>query len=133
MKDRTKEWIDFADKDWEVVECIKDNPRLDSMIAFHGQQMTEKYLKAILEENSVSFQKTHHLAKLYDLVSENETNQFKIPEEYLDILDTVYIDTRYPSGSGLLPHGEMSESERAKFLNIITELHNIFEKYFSTI
>jgi HEPN domain-containing protein len=133
MIDRTKVWINYAEKDWEVVESIKDNVRLDSMIAFHGQQMTEKYLKAILEENCIPFQKTHHLAKLYDLLPESITDNLKVSEEYLDILDTVYIDTRYPADIGLLPHGEMSEQERVKFLAIIFEIHIIFVKYLESI
>jgi HEPN domain-containing protein len=133
MKVRTREWIEFADKDWEVVECIKDNQRLDSMIAFHGQQMTEKYIKAVLEEYNVVFKRIHKLALLYNLLPVIVSQKIIIPEEFLYILDSVYIDTRYPADLGLLPNGEMSNSERAKFLNIITELHNIFEKYFSTI
>lgn len=132
MKNKTKAWIEYAEKDLEVIGCIKSNPNLDRMIAFHGQQMTEKLLKAVLEENEILFPKIHNLTKLYDLFPEAIKTIIFIPEESLLILDSVYIDTRYPADIGLLPKGNMTNEERKKFLKIIYDIYEILESYFKS-
>lgn len=132
MKNKTKAWIEYAEKDLEVIDCIKSNPNLDRMIAFHGQQMAEKFLKAVLEENEILFPKIHNLTKLYDLFPEEIKTIIFIPEESLLILDSVYIDTRYPADIGLLLKGNMTDEERKKFLKIIYGIYEILKSYFKS-
>lgn len=131
MKEKTKAWIEYAEKDLEVIECIKTIPDLDCMMTFHGQQMTEKLLKAVLEENDILFPKIHNLAKLFDLLPENVRTKILIQEESLLILDSVYIDTRYPADLGLLPKGNMTTEEREKFLTIIYDIHHSINSFFN--
>ena len=68
MKQRTKEWIGKAEGDWKIAqrEAKTTDPVWDG-VCFHAQQCVEKYLKAFLEENNISFPKTHDLVSLLNL------------------------------------------------------------------
>jgi HEPN domain-containing protein len=65
MKPLTKEWIKKAEKDFRVAkrEINAEPPSLNA-VCFHAQQCVEKYLKAVLQENEVVFQKIHDLEVL---------------------------------------------------------------------
>jgi HEPN domain-containing protein len=58
MKKLTEEWIAKAEKDYLVaVRESKAEPLATEAICFHAQQCVEKYMKAILQENEVEFEK----------------------------------------------------------------------------
>jgi HEPN domain-containing protein len=60
MRELTKEWIQKTENDFSVASCemrVRKNPNYDA-ICFHCQQCSEKYLKAILQENRIPFGKT---------------------------------------------------------------------------
>lgn len=61
MKLITKEWLNRAKDDLDVVEEIFDNENLTNMVAFHSQQAVEKLFKSIVEEFEIGFIKTHKL------------------------------------------------------------------------
>lgn len=63
MKRATREWIDKAEGDYAVAgrEFAAATPVFDA-VCFHAQQCAEKYLKALLQEHSVEFPRTHDLA-----------------------------------------------------------------------
>ena len=66
----TREWVTKAEGDYDVVLLLlrsRKRSRLDA-IAFHCQQCAEKYLKALLTEESVAFPKTHDLFELLKLL-----------------------------------------------------------------
>ena len=50
MKHITKEWLQFAEDDLNVVRNIIQIPHLTNMVAFHSHQAVEKRLKALIEE-----------------------------------------------------------------------------------
>src|SRR5665647_1659614 len=65
------EWIDKADHDLGSAKLIFLHiPEYFDTIAFHCQQATEKYLKAVLVNFGVDFQRTHNLVYLLDLLSQ---------------------------------------------------------------
>ncbi|HMO51264.1 MAG TPA: HEPN domain-containing protein, partial [Kiritimatiellia bacterium] len=70
MKPLTREWVDKAEGDFAVAErelrCRKQ-PNFDAA-CFHAQQCIEKYLKAVLQEKDVPFEKTHNLVHLLNLL-----------------------------------------------------------------
>jgi HEPN domain-containing protein len=69
MKASTREWITKAEEDFAVVSILA-RPRKKQVwgtICFHAQQCVEKYLKARLNEASVSVPKTHDLEQLLNL------------------------------------------------------------------
>jgi HEPN domain-containing protein len=70
MKPLTPEWIEKAEGDHATAERemrARRSPNFDSA-CFHSQQCAEKYLKAILQENSISIPKTHDMLVLLDLI-----------------------------------------------------------------
>jgi HEPN domain-containing protein len=66
MKPLTKEWIKKAEKDFRVAKREINNAEPPSLnaVCFHAQQCVEKYLKAVLQETEVVFQKIHDLEVL---------------------------------------------------------------------
>ncbi len=85
---------------------------------FHSQQCIEKCLKDILEENEVLVPKIHSVIKLHALIIEKTNHIISVSEEDLDLVDLVYIDSRYPSGLGMLPSGFPSREDAAQILRI---------------
>jgi len=69
MKRTTRLWVKKAEDDFKSAEALAAGPipRHDQ-VAFHCQQAAEKYLKAILNEDSLAIPKTHDLEVLLDLL-----------------------------------------------------------------
>jgi len=68
MNGQIKEWIAKADGDFTSAlreYRARKNPNYDSA-CFHAQQCVEKYLKAVLIKNRISFSKGHDLEILLD-------------------------------------------------------------------
>ena len=66
MKRDTREWVRFAEDDYEVATMLlrrRKNP-LRNGVGFHCQQCAEKYLKARLIEAGLPVVKTHDLEAL---------------------------------------------------------------------
>ena len=70
MLDMTREWVSKAEGDYDVVLLLlrSRKPSRRDAIAFHCQQCAEKYLKAILTEESIRFPKTHDLFELLEKI-----------------------------------------------------------------
>jgi HEPN domain-containing protein len=106
MKEITKEWIEKAENDYQVVRHeMERSDTIYDAVCYHSQQCIEKYMKAIIVENDLEFDKSHDLdlllKKCKDIIPELE-------EERDDIVKlSVYaIEIRYP--------GLSSSSEEAK-------------------
>jgi len=122
MKAATKEWIQYADQDLKAAEFILADESLASVSAFHSQQTVEKCLKALLEEKEMNIPKTHDLEKLAARVQEGWGISFE--DKQLLVLNTVYIESRYPGGLGLLPSGKPSPAECEVMLRFAKQLKN---------
>lgn len=62
MKAITKEWIRKAEEDYKVaIREYRAKPLFAYTICFHSQQCIEKYMKAVLQENEIPFEKIHDL------------------------------------------------------------------------
>jgi len=120
MKLITKEWLDKAKDDLDVVSEIISREHLTSMVAFHSQQAVEKTLKAIIEEFEIDFVKTHNLERLLGIIGK----QVNLDVDIIIIkrLDEVYISARYPSDLGLLPFGKPSIQDAKELYNFADEL-----------
>jgi len=123
MKEITKEWLTKAEKDFRVAEReFKLTPPEYEAVCFHSQQCVEKYLKAILQENDIYFEKIHDLRVLSE-----KCIQF-IPElsKYLDELDNLSsfaVEIRYPGT-------EADREDAMECLNIAREIRKISREYF---
>jgi HEPN domain-containing protein len=96
VKQITEEWISKAEEDYLVAtrELQADPPALDA-VCFHAQQCIEKYMKAILQENNVEFEKIHDL----DILLQKSRSFISEVGDYRDDvikLSAYAVDVRYP-------------------------------------
>ena len=118
------EWLKAAEDDLTVLQSIGDNPEITNMSAFHAQQAVEKSIKAYLEAKDLKIPKTHKIQTLIDLSGLDFGD-----DELIQLLDMLYIDSRYPGDLGLMPYGKPT-LEDAKVLcdfavRIYTEIKTI--------
>ena len=106
MQAAASEWLEKAEGDYITAqrECrARKSPNFDAA-CFHAQQCAEKYLKGYLQELSISFQKTHDLVRLLDLVP--AAPSLKAMRAHMAILSSYAVEFRYP--------GEEASREVAK-------------------
>ncbi len=123
MKKGTKAWLDFAHRDLESSRLLVDNEYVSNVVLFHAQQCVEKCLKALLEENGVLVPHIHSVVKLHSLVTEKAGISLTLDEDEFDLVDAVYIDTRYPSGLSLLPSGFPTKEDAREILGISEKVY----------
>ena len=103
MKDETKKWLEYADENLRSAKLLLDselfNPCLQNV-----QQAVEKMLKAVLVESTKKIKKTHSINELVSLLAEIGLN-VDITEDECDLLDSIYLPSKYPLG-GILPDFE---------------------------
>ena len=69
MKKAVREWVRKAEGDYRcAVSLAGESFTAHDQVSFLCQQLSEKYLKALVENLGVSIPKTHDLAKLLDLI-----------------------------------------------------------------
>lgn len=117
-----KEWLKAAIYDLILLDEIKNNTNLTTMIAFHSQQTIEKALKALLCFNKIDVPKIHSLNKLFKL---NQSYIGEVNNRLVNKLDKLYIDSRYPGDMGLLPYGKPTKEDANEFYEFA---QNIFDK-----
>jgi HEPN domain-containing protein len=115
----SKEWVKAAYDDIILLEEIKNNKHLTSIIAFHSQQAIEKSLKALLIEQEINIPKIHSLNKLFNECK----NQISLTDsQIVNKLDKLYIDSRYPGDMGLLPYGKPTIEDAKEFYTFAQDL-----------
>ncbi len=125
MKKITGEWIAKAEKDYLVATReLKAEPLAAEAVCFHAQQCIEKYMKAILQENEVEFEKIHDLDVLLGQCTDfiPELKNFR---DDLIKLSTYAVDVRYPGS-------DVSEEEAKECAEIMEKIRNIIRNYFAT-
>ena len=100
MNPLTTEWVEKAEKDFATASRefrVRKLPNYDA-VCFHSQQCAEKYLKAILQEQNISFSKTHNLTTLLDLITPKEP-AWELMRPNLERLNVFAVQVRYPGES----------------------------------
>jgi HEPN domain-containing protein len=113
VKEISNEWLKSAKSDLDTIEAILDNQSLTQIVAFHAQQCIEKCLKAIIEEHELPAGKIHNLITLKSIVS--KVINFDFDEDLLGLLNTLYVDSRYPGDLGLMPNGKPTLKDAKEF------------------
>ena len=117
--DMPKEWIRASKIDLESIKYIISVEHLTSIVAFHAQQSVEKALKALILSNALRIPKIHSLNKLFKLLEKDLTlDDF----ETIDMLDDLYIESRYPGEIGLLPYGQPTLQDAKEFYDFAMEI-----------
>jgi HEPN domain-containing protein len=99
MKKTTREWVRKAEADYRAaLKLNRGNDRLHEQVCFFCQQSTEKYLKALMEELSLTIPRTHILKDLLALLQPHHLslNRFR---RGLVFLTRFAVGTRYPGDS----------------------------------
>lgn len=96
MKPLTDEWIRKAEEDYRVAKReMEAEPPSFNTVCFHAQQCVEKYLKAVLQENEIAFQKVHDLEVLLDQCLSFIPELDKLREN-AQKLNVFAVEVRYP-------------------------------------
>lgn len=96
MKELTNEWLQKAEGDYRSARKLfyTAEPEFDA-VCFHAQQCVEKYLKSILQENDIYFEKIRNLnillSECKDIIPELVTLKGEIAE-----LMAYAVEVRYP-------------------------------------
>ena len=107
MKPLTREWVEKAEGDFTTASRelrARKSPNYDAA-CFHAQQCAEKYLKALLQEQEISFGRTHNLSALLDLFVPIEPF-WETSRSDLRALAVFAVEVRYP--------GESADKEDAR-------------------
>lgn len=103
MKDETKTWLKYANENLRSAKLLLDsslfNPCLQNV-----QQAIEKWLKALIVESSLKLKKTHSINELRNILVAGGIG-IDITEDECDLLDSIYLPSKYPLG-GVLPEFE---------------------------
>lgn len=123
MKKLTMEWIKKAEGDYLVAKReFKATPPVYEAVCFHAQQCIEKYMKAVLQENNIEFERTHDLGSLLERCQNfvPELNKFEV--ELLEITSFA-VEVRYP---GM----KVTRTEGKKSISIMNKVRSIICIYF---
>jgi HEPN domain-containing protein len=132
MKEQTRAWLEFAARDIEAARKLAESEYLANIVLFHSQQCVEKCLKALLEEHSQNVPKIHGVNRLHNLLAESTGIALPVTADELDLIDDVYIDTRYPGSFGLLQSGLPSKEQAISLLEIAEKIHEAVCKKLSS-
>lgn len=96
MKRLTAEWIKKAEADHRAAARLASGADpLHDQVCFHCQQVAEKYLKALMEEQGLTIPRTHNLVALLPLLTPHH-GSLRSLRRGLDFLTRFAVDTRYP-------------------------------------
>lgn len=97
MKEETKIWLNYATENLKSSEILLEsklyNPSLQN-----AQQTVEKAFKALLNEYEIPVKRTHDIFEL-NLILINNSIIINITEDECDLLNSIYIPSKYPLGS----------------------------------
>lgn len=108
MKDETRTWLSYADENLDVAGLALEHGHLNSCLQ-NAQQAVEKYLKAVIVEKDLEFQRTHSIRELVGLLVDQGIT-VNISDDEMDFMDTIYLPSKYPIYSALpqaLPEPEI--------------------------
>lgn len=100
MKDETRLWLSYAEENFEMARLALERGYLNACLQ-NAQQAVEKSLKALLVELQGEFPKTHSIRELVRAAAA-EKAPVEITAEECDLLDSIYIPSKYPV-FGVLP------------------------------
>ena len=99
MKDETRIWVSYADENLDVSALALEHGHLNACLQ-NAQQAVEKYLKAVILEPNLPFQRTHSVRELVRILADQEITP-DISEDAIDLMDAIYIPSKYPVYSAL--------------------------------
>ena len=106
MNDDTQQWLRYADENLRSAQLLLEHSLFNPCLQ-NAQQAVEKSLKAALIERAIPLRRTHSINELANMLAESGMT-IDVTAEDCDLLDSIYIPSKYPLGSAL-PHFEPGE------------------------
>ncbi|MBA3014325.1 MAG: HEPN domain-containing protein [Proteobacteria bacterium] len=100
MKDETRLWLAYAQENLASARVLLESGLFNPCLQ-NAQQAAEKSLKACLIEQGQAIRKTHSINELAAMLTAVHCD-CGMSEEECDLLDTIYLPSKYPLGS-ILP------------------------------
>lgn len=126
MKEETRQWLKYADENIQSSKILLEshlyNPSLQN-----AQQTIEKYIKAYFIENHLKLQKTHNILSLNEILKQNGIF-LNITDDEIDLIDTIYLSSKYPFGS-VLPDFEPDDEICLQCIDIASRVKEDIKKY----
>ena len=90
------EWVAKAENDLKAASLVLRSGKAcpADTVCFHGQQVVEKYLKALLTAHGIAFPKTHNIRKLAEMLPASA--QLNLSEAEQNELTGFATGARYP-------------------------------------
>lgn len=99
MSDDFKVWFIYADENLAVARLALEGGYYNACLQ-NVQQAIEKYLKTALLLRKAAFLKTHSIEMLNRQVQSADI-ETSLSEDECELLDTIYVPSKYPMGSVL--------------------------------
>ncbi len=99
MSDEYSQWLRYADENLEIARLALEHKYYNACLQ-NVQQAVEKYLKATLLYNKSRFPKTHNIEMLRQQLADLGI-EISISDEEAELLDTIYVPSKYPLGNAL--------------------------------
>ena len=110
LRELVVQWLQKADRDFDAaVHLLGQGGRFREIIAFHCQQASEKYLKALLVRRQVEFPKTHDIKRLLTSVATIDPELAESVRD-ADVLTPFGVEVRYPSDAPELVPGAETDA-----------------------
>lgn len=81
MREAAKNWVEFAERDFEAAKSLVKDEYLANICLFHCQQTLEKLFKAVLEETKTRIPRIHSLTTLFEQLPTQLKNKNFITSE----------------------------------------------------
>ncbi len=122
MKALVAEWIRKAEADAGTAKrevAVKEDTNWDA-VCFHAQQAVEKYIKGLLQQNEISFAKTHDLSILLHLALPVFPELEKLSDD-LEWLSAFAVEFRYPGEEAIDQDAESALATMERVLAVLRE------------
>jgi len=124
MKDDTRQWLHYAEENLSSAKLLIER-KLYNPCLQNTQQAIEKMLKALLIEKGVKIKKTHSISELVKLLN-GAGVAVDISEDDCDLIDSIYLPSKYPVG-GILPDYEPDDEICRRCLDIAAGIQHCVE------
>ena len=124
MRQATAAWVREAHDEFDTASILLANTKYRG-VCLHSQQAVEKAFKALLLEKGQRPPRSHDIVELLNLVAAAGW-PCQVDMDDAVLLSSIYRG-RYPTGEGLLPHGEPTSEDAARALNAAQSVIQILD------